>query len=56
MAAGSGLKTALFNDTVTVPDDPVSKVPITLAEALEANSKPPAAIATGAKDNLQFVM
>jgi len=54
MAAASALKTALFNDTVTVPEDPVTKVPMMLAEASDTHSKPPAASATGAKANFQY--
>src|SRR5579864_9329925 len=53
-AAGSLLKMALFSDTVTVPDDPVSNVPIRLAEALETSSKPPATSVTGAKASRKF--
>jgi hypothetical protein len=43
MAAGSLLKMTLFSDTVTFDEDPVRRVPVTLAEAFETNSKPPAA-------------
>ena len=49
-AAGSLLKTTLAIVTVTVPVDPVSKVFMTLAEAFETKSKPPARTATGAKN------
>jgi len=53
-AAGSMLKNRLFNDAVTVPEEPVSRVPVTVAEAFETKNKLPAKTATGAKENLQL--
>jgi hypothetical protein len=44
----------LLSDTVTVPVDPVSKVPLTVAEAFETRSKLPAKTTTGAKANRNF--
>jgi len=41
-AAGSLLKISLVSDIVSVPVDPVSRVLMTLAEAFETKSKPPA--------------
>jgi len=40
----------LFSDTVTFPVEPVSNVLMTLAEAFETKSKPPARTATGARN------
>ena len=46
-AEGSLLKITLFRDAVTVPVDPLSSVPITVAEAFGTKSKlPRAAIPT----------
>jgi hypothetical protein len=53
-AAGSLLKMTLLSDTVMFPVEPVSKVFVTLAEAAETKSKPPARTATGAKANRKF--
>jgi hypothetical protein len=43
-AEGSVLKMTPFSDAVTVPVDPVSRVLMTVAEALEVKSKPANAI------------
>jgi hypothetical protein len=43
------LKITLLSDTVTFPVEPVSTVPMMLAEAFETKSKPPVRTATGAK-------
>jgi hypothetical protein len=44
----------LFSDTVTFPEDPESKVLMTLAEAFDTKSKPPDRTATGAKASRKF--
>jgi hypothetical protein len=45
------LKIKLVSDAVTVPVDPVSRVLMTLADAFETKSKPPARTTAGAKAN-----
>jgi hypothetical protein len=54
VAEGSLLNMTEVSDTVTVPADPVFKVPMMLAEAVETKSKPPARTATGAKTSRKF--
>src|SRR5579864_2833797 len=54
-AAGSGLNTMASSDSVTVPEDPVSKVCVTLAEAFETKSKPPARTATKANPHFRNI-
>jgi hypothetical protein len=53
-AAGSALKITLLSDTVTFPVDPVSIVPMILAEAFETKSKPPVRTTTGARYICKF--
>lgn len=54
IAAGSLLKIKLLTENVAVPVDPESKVLITLAEASETKTKPPARTRTGTKANHRF--
>jgi len=51
---GSRLNVTELIVTVTVPPDPVFKLPMMLAEAFETISKPPARTATGAKTSRKF--
>jgi hypothetical protein len=50
-AAGSLLKIMLLSDIVAVPVDPESRVLMTLAEAFETKSKPPARTAARPQTN-----
>ena len=44
----------LFSDSVMVPEEPVSKVPMGLAAAVETQSRPTARIAIGTKGSRKF--